>query len=260
MNGESLPRTLAVALGVALFSSLLVSVTAVTLRPAQLAWAEIGRNRVIVELAGLLPEGAEAPDRVVATRYATLEARLVDLASGAFVDGVDPLTFDAETASRDPDRSVAVAEGHDPAGLGRRERVAPVWLVPGATGIERVVLPVRGKGMWSTIHGFVALDGGGRTVQGIAFHEHGETPGIGDRIERPDWRQSWVGKQVYDEAGAVALHPAPPEVAADDPHAFDAITGATVTVTSVTRLVDYWLGEDGYGPFLARLHAGEVTP
>jgi Na+-transporting NADH:ubiquinone oxidoreductase subunit C len=109
--------------------------------------------------------------------------------------------------------------------------------------------------MWSTIHGFIALGPDLATVAGVRFHEHGETPGIGDRIEDRAWLASWAGKRAYGDAGEVVLRIG--GTRADPAAHVDAITGATVTVGAVDRLVSFWLGPAGYGPFLAALRAEE---
>lgn len=221
MSTERIGRTLLVATAVALFCSLVVSAAVTYLRPIQVAWAEIERNRVILELAGLLETADAGPDREAAMRFREIETLRIDLASG-------------------------LPEGS-----------TPVYLRMDGRAPGRVILPIEGQGMWAPIHGFVALEGDCNTVAGIAFHQHGETPGIGDRIEDPAWRASWVGKQAFDQNGRVAL--APGDGPGDDPvHGFDAISGATVTVDAITRMVANWLGAEGYGPFLERCRAGET--
>lgn len=213
MSTERFGRTLVVAFAVALFCSLVVSAAVTFLRPIQLAWAEIERNRVVLELAGLLKAADAASDREVALRFREIEALKVELWDGTRAE----LFLHGEGASR------------------------------------RLVLPVEGDGMWAPISGYIALEGDCNTVAGLTFTEHGETPGIGDRIMNPAWRASWVGKQAFDRAGNVALGPG-----GDPAHGFDAISGATVTVNAVTRMVARHLGDEGYGPFLARCRAGET--
>ena len=55
--------------------------------------------------------------------------------------------------------------------------------------IERLTVPIRAQGMWSTIYGYLGLASDLNTVVGVSFYEHGETPGIGGRIAEPNrWR------------------------------------------------------------------------
>ena len=63
------------------------------------------------------------------------------------------------------------------------------------------MLPIYGKGLWSTLYGFLSLDADATTVRGITFYEHAETPGLGGEIENPRWKAQWNGKNVFDDQG-----------------------------------------------------------
>jgi Na+-transporting NADH:ubiquinone oxidoreductase subunit C len=255
---ESVPRTLAVAAIVALVCSLLVSTAVYWLRPIQLAYSSVERNRAVLVAAGLIERGTELPERELGDRYRSLEPRLVDLDAGRFVnaDASVVAAYDYREAMEDPARRVGIPAEADIGSLGERPALMPVYLLEEGGELERIVLPVYGQGMWSTIHGHVALEGDLATVAEVWFYEHGETPGIGDRIQNPEWLGQWRGKTVFAADGEVALGiggegtPAASRI--------DAITGATITATAVGRLVRYWLGPDAYGPFLANLRAGEA--
>lgn len=120
----------------------------------------------------------------------------------------------------------------------------PVFVREDERGIDVIVLPMYGPGMWSTIHGVLGLGADLRTITGVRFYEHGETPGIGDRIQDVAWTDQWVGKQIAlggnDQAGLEQI---------------DSITGATVTVSAIEKFVAYWLSDDGYGRFLSSLQS-----
>ena len=253
LERESTLRTLGIAGGVALLCSLAVSSAVSWLRPFQIAYRSIEQNRAIVAAAGLGDDGAPLADSEVVDRFLRLETWLVDLADGSYT--ATSVGADYRSAIDDPARSVELAADSDGAGLGRRPQRMPVYVLREGPRIERIVLPVYGRGMWSTIYGFVSLGPDFATVTGVRFHEHGETPGIGDRIQDPRWTASWAGKRAYDDAGAVVLRIG---TAGGDPAtAVDAITGATVTVSAVDRLVRFWLGPAGFGPFVAALRAEE---
>lgn len=254
---ESVGRTLAVAGGVALICSLLVSAAVYWLRPFQLAYRSLEQNRAVLTAAGLARVDEALSDREIVERFLVLEARIVDLDADAFAEASPTAAagYDYRDAIDDPEQSVAIAAEHDVAGLGRRPRRMPAYVLRDAQGVELIVVPVYGRGMWSTVYGYVALGPDLSTVVGVRFHEHGETPGIGDRIQSPAWIAQWAGKRMFGNDGTLALRVGTPagDSAASD--RIDAITGATVTVTAVDRLVRYWFGVDGYGPFLANLRA-----
>ena len=124
-----------------------------------------------------------------------------------------------------------------------------------------MILPVRGKGLWSTIYGFLSLEADLRTVRGITFSEHGETPGLGGEIENPRWKARWKGKVVVDADGTPRVEAVRGEVnetTADAEHKIDALAGATITTRGVTNMVRYWLGDNAFGRFLNKQRAQPI--
>jgi len=231
-------RTLRFAASVALVCSLFVTTAVYWLRPIQAAYGALEYNRVIVAAAGLIPPDAALSDRDVVSRFLELETRIVDLELDWYTDAVDPLTYDY--------RPLAATR--------ERPRYMPVYLLEQLGRLDRVVLPIYGRGMWSTIHGVITLAGDLTTVVGVVFHEHGETPGIGDRIEDAAWLAQWRGKRLYTDSGELMF--AIGAAGRDASFRVDGITGATVTVSAVAAMIDDWFGPDGYGPYLAALRGG----
>jgi len=227
LPNESPAKTFGVALLVALVASLAVSVTAVTLKPLQDA------NRLRQSAAGMMAMleslGAGIPD-----------ARLVQLADGAY-------------ASRDPGTRTELPAERDLAGLGGREDVATVYELREGGTLKLLILPIRGAGYQSTLKGYLALQADLNTVAALTFYEQDETPGMGARIEEESWLALWRGKQVADARGAVRI--AVVKGAGAGPHEVDGISGATRTGMGITNLVRFWLGPDGYGPYLERLRS-----
>jgi Na+-transporting NADH:ubiquinone oxidoreductase subunit C len=251
-NNETIGKTLLVAVTLCLVCSLVVSTAAVTLRPLQAANKALDMKRNILLAAGLLEEGVD-----VEFAFEQVQPRLVDLASGAYVDA-DPALHDPRAAARDPARSVAIPPNEDLAKIRRRARQATVYLVEYSDGSRSVILPVYGAGLYSTLYGFIALAGDGNRVQGVRFYEHGETPGLGGEIDNPRWLAKWNGKQLADTKGQLRISVIKGGVAPDSPEAqyqVDAIAGATITSRGVSNLMRYWLGEQGFGPFLAKFRS-----
>jgi Na+-transporting NADH:ubiquinone oxidoreductase subunit C len=119
---------------------------------------------------------------------------------------------------------------------------------------------VRGAGLWSTLHGFLALENDLNTVAGLGFFEHGETPGLGGEVDNPNWKALWPGKKVYDEGDAkIQLIKGSVDAnTAEAEHKVDGLSGATLTSRGVTNLLQFWMGENGYKPFLSNLQSGEA--
>ena len=257
MSEENLGRTLLVATSVALGCALMVSTAVYLLRPMQLAYADLERNRIVIEAAGLAPPDSDLSDLAVVARFVDLQVRIVDLETNEFTDDVDPQLYDQRAASNDPELSVAIPDQLDLARLGRRARYVPVYLLMDGERIDRIVLPVSGQGMWSTIYGYLSLEPDLNTIAGIRIYEHGETAGIGDRIQDPNWQSEWIGARLYDDAGQLRFRVARD---AGPPFGVDIISGASVTAEGVGDLVRYWLGEHGYAPLLTRLRMSGIAP
>ncbi|MDH3202509.1 MAG: Na(+)-translocating NADH-quinone reductase subunit C [Myxococcales bacterium] len=250
---DTIRRTLLVAFLVSLLCSSLVASAAVLLKPRQEANEARHMRRNIVDVAGLLESGQEFEELL-----GHIETRVVDLQTGSYVDHVDELRFDPVKAARDPALSLAIPEELDAAGIGRRSKWGSVYLVRKGGVLETIVLPVRGRGLWSMIYGLLAVEPDANTIVGITFYEHGETPGLGDQISKRPWRDSWSGKQLFDESNDLKIEVVKGRVPPDSPLApyhVDGISGATLTGRGVTSALQYWLGDHGYGPYLQRIRS-----
>ena len=255
MREYSYAKTLLVAAAVCVVCSVIVSTAAVVLKPWQELNKENFRKRNILIAAGLLKADDES-EADVAKMFKSIDARVVDLDTGEFVDNVSPEDLDEKAELKTPGEYIQLSDEEDIARIRRRSDLRIVYFLRRDGAIERIILPVRGKGLWSTMYGFLALDGDGTTIEAMEFYEHGETPGLGGEIENARWKAQWVGKKAFDQKGDVKIKVIKGKVETDSPQAvyqIDGLSGATITSRGVTNLVHFWLGEQGYGPLLARL-------
>lgn len=253
---ESVSRTITVALLVCLVCSIVVSVAAVSLKPVQVKNQLLDKQRNILLIAGLLEEGPS-----VAEQFEQVTARLVDLRTGEFSDAKEPLAYDQQTSARDPNLSRALEAHEDVASIRRRADYATVYMVENEDGIEIMILPIHGYGLWSTLYGFLALEGDLNTIRGLGFYQHGETPGLGGEVDNPRWRELWKGKIAYTDEGEVGVQVVKGTVDGSDPrrqYKVDGLAGATLTSRGVENLVQFWLGDTGFRSFLQNLKAGEA--
>lgn len=250
MPNDSPLKAVIVTLTVCLIASILVAGSAVLLRPAQEVNKERERLARIREIAALLP-GVE--ETIPIGDSIRVESRVVDLATGRYARSIDPADFDQRRAAKDPALSVAIPPDRDLAQIGRRAAFAVVYLVREEERLRAVILPVHGRGFASMLYGYLGLSGDLGTVIGLSFYEHGETPGLGALIDDPQWRSQWQGKKVWAGAGIPGIGVAEGPVASGSPeadHLVDGLTGATWTSRGVTNLLRFWLGSDGFGPYL----------
>lgn len=264
-NKESISRVFTVAIVLCVVSALFVAGSVVLLRPAQVANKLLDTQRNILSAAGLYGEGVDAQsvfEKKITVRLVDLRTgELVADAAAAGITSVD--AYDQRVATKDPALSAAIPVEKDIAKLRRKANFAKVYLINDDAGqLEKIVLPISGYGLWSTMYGYLVLGNDLNTVVGITFTEHGETPGLGGEVDNPKWKAQWPGKQVYDEAGTVAAHlkkgGVNPDSEADRLHNVDGLAGATLTSNGVNNVIKYWLGEEGFGPFLKKLKAQGV--
>lgn len=269
MNRDSPSKAVMVVMLTALVCSGLVSAAVVLLRPIQLNNQMLEQSRNIMRLTGLLPEQRQVEDEEMLDLFQTLDRRIVNIDSAGFDEEIDPLTFNQRRADSDPEMSVAIPSDLDLASLSRRSRYTPVYMVWKGNQLDRLILPVRGNGMWSMLRGYIALESDLNTISGMTFYEQNETPGLGDQITHEHWLKKWQGRRIYDDRGNPRFRISEGDVqpgTAMAEYEVDALTGATVTGNAVTSLVHYWFGPNGYQPFLVALHehpperSGGVTP
>jgi len=257
VSKDTVSKTLIVALSVCLACAVVVSTAAVVLKPIQEINDERNRQENILAAAGLLQE-----DVPLEEQFARVQTRIVDLRTGTFTDAVDPATYDNLRAAKTADSELSTSFDdlpiEDRAKIGRRENYATVYLVEEQGELDKIILPIRGYGLWSTLYGFIALEADATTVAGIGFYQHGETPGLGGEVDNPDWKALWHDKEVYD-GGEVAIEVIKGAVGpntANAEHRVDGLSGATLTSRGVSDLVRFWLGEYGFKSFLENLKVG----
>lgn len=231
--------------------AIFVSASAVTLADRQEINQVLEKKRNVLEAAALMKVGEDLSADEIEQRFSNVQPILVDLETGEKNISLDPLTFDQQKAKKNPAMSEVAPTNR--AGVKRVPDQALVYQVLGENGaIEKLVLPVEGYGLWSTLYGFVALEEDSRTIAGLTFYQHGETPGLGGEVDNPRWKGLWPGRKAFDESWEPEITvikgaAGPPEEA---PYQVDGLSGATITSRGVTNMLHFWLGPNGFGPFL----------
>lgn len=251
LPNDSLEKTIAVALALCVVCAILVAGAAVALKSLQQGNKSLDMKKNILSVVGLLQE-----DTDIEEAFSRIEQRVVNLETGEYEDSVDVATYDQRKAAKDPAMNVEISPADDLAKIRRRAKLAKVYLLKKENRIDKIVLPVNGYGLWSTMYGFLALEGDGQTVVGLNFYDQAETPGLGGEVVNPAWQALWKGKKIYDENGAPVIQLVKGRVDAGKAGAefqVDGLAGATLTSNGVTNMLRYWMGERGFSLYLQKI-------
>jgi Na+-transporting NADH:ubiquinone oxidoreductase subunit C len=251
LPNDSLEKTISVALALCVVCAILVSGSAVALKSIQQDNKARDIKKNILSVVGLMQEGVD-----IDQAFSRIEQKIVNLDSGEYDETIDPATYDQRKAAKDPAMNLKIEKGDDIAGIHKRARLAKVYLLRNGDRIEKIVLPVHGYGLWSTLYGFLALEGDGQTVVGINFYDQAETPGLGGEVVNPRWRALWPGKKIYDESGTSVIGLVKGVVDRSklgSEYKVDGLAGATLTSNGVTNLLRYWTGKQGFSLYLQKI-------
>ncbi|MBA6263116.1 Na(+)-translocating NADH-quinone reductase subunit C [Colwellia sp. Bg11-12] len=249
-NKETPIKTIGFVFLVCLVCAALVSVAAISLKPLQQANKLLDKQTKILEASGLLEK---AGTDIVGTYNKYVVAKMIDLDSGKIIEGNTDI-FDERADARDTAKSSKLT--NDTAGINRRANRAVVYLVNNEQGqLNTLVLPIVGSGLWDLMYGYIGLAPDLNTVRSLIYSDLKETPGLGAEVLNPKWKALWPGKQIYNDSGEVAIKVIKGGAKAGDVHGVDALSGATLTSNGVQNTLHFWLGEQGYGPFITKFRS-----
>ena len=252
---ESIIKTISVAFAVCLVCSLIVSISAVSLRDQQKENKLNDRRIKVLEVADIKIES----DVSIAEQFSKLEQKFIDFNTGQMLDEYNNFNiddYDQLMSTKDSNLSSSVPASEDIAIIKNRENVGKIFILRNKEGlIDKLILPIRGYGLWGTLYGYIAIEEDFNTVSGITYYEDKETPGLGAEINNDKWQESWKGKKIYQD-GAVTLAVIKGKVSDDDPlkqFKVDGLSGATITSRGVSNMIEYWFGKSGYSTLLREL-------
>ncbi len=248
MNNDSIAKTFIVATLLCAVCAVLVSGSAVSLRPMQEANKVLDVKKNLLMAAGLVEGNPSATE--IEAAFANIETKVIDLATGEEVTDIDAASYDQVAASKDPKMSVSIPASLDIGKIKSRAKYGKVYFYKPQGNVEMIILPIHGKGLWSTLWGFMALSSDVNTIKGIGFYQHGETPGLGGEVDNPRWKALWPGKKIYSDEGKPVIDVVKGQAASGSEHQIDGLSGATITSAGVENLVNYWFGENGYKKYL----------
>ena len=123
--------------------------------------------------------------------------------------------------------------------------------------VNGYAIPISGKGLWSTLYGYFAVEPDGITAKGITFYAHKETPGLGGEVDKPWFQNNFIGKRFVDEEGnLVGVKVMKGKANPESPYEVDGISGATITSKGLESFLINDL--EKYEPFFRKVRNGEV--
>lgn len=261
MSRDSASNTFLVAGAVCGVCALLVSLTFVVLKPIQEQNKTLDIQRNIL-LASAKDDAERADFKKMSGEEVgqffneNFEDMIIELQSGEDVSSDYP---DEEAKAKYIQIEAAelmkkgeyreIPDSEDLAKIKNQELRSHVYIRKAEDGkVERYIFPVRGKGLWSTLKGFIALQSDLKTIAYLTYYSHGETPGLGGEVDNEGWKEQWDGKVVYDDGGDVAIRVV--KGSASNEYQVDGLSGATITSRGVQNMLIYWMGPNGFGPFI----------
>lgn len=189
-----------------------------TLKPVQNKNIEIAKKIDILKSINIESTSANAEELYVKHITNTY----VMNSNGDKVDGVDAFSLDLakEIKKSDADRRYPLYECTTDNGT-------------------KYIIPLRGKGLWGPIWGYISLNDDKNTVYGATFNHQGETPGLGAEINTPAFQSHFKGKTIFNQNGEfVSIKVEKVGQGGKNPNSeVDAISGGTITSKGLEAMI-----------------------
>ena len=211
INTNSNVYTIIYASVIVVIVAFLLAFVSSVLKPAQDANVAIDKRSQI--LAALNVRGMDKAD--ITAKYEELIQNTCVLTSdGQVIDGLD--AFEVETKE-----------------IGEK---LPVYQAKTADGSDALVLPLKGRGLWGGLWGYIAVTPDLQRVLGAYFDHESETAGLGALIKDAKFQEQFIGKPVMGADGNVALTVVK-KGSTENENQVDGVTGATLTSKGVGEML-----------------------
>jgi Na+-transporting NADH:ubiquinone oxidoreductase subunit C len=222
-------KAMAFAAVTCILAALILSVSAAMFKPQQVLNIQLDIKKNILKALDI----SEAPLADAAAKQAYYGQLTAATIQELYSQRVRELVVDAQGNE---------AQGRTPASIRDGEGLLPVYKSVQGETVEAWCIPVSGKGLWSTIYGYMALETDLNTVKGVTFYKHGETPGLGAEVDQPWFQNNFTGKKILDSNGQLkSVRVKKGKVDGSEPdaaHLVDGISGATMTGNGVNRFLE----------------------
>ncbi len=245
MQQFSTAYTYKFSLGLCLICSFLLATAAVGLRAKQEANQKLDKQKSVLQACRIIKTGESVSPEKIRELFSNITQKVVDLKTDTYATDVAPENFDPAEIPQ------MKAPGNE-AQLSEIPEEILIYQVMKDDKVDMLVLPISGKGLWGTLYGYLAISSDTTTIRGITYYSHKETPGLGGEVDNPVWKSLWPDRKIYDADWNVAIRviKGAADSPANDPYHVDGLSGATITSRGVTNMLKFWLGDQGFGPYL----------
>lgn len=225
MDRNSNLYTFLYASGMVILVAALLAIAATSLKPAQQKNKETEKKIDILKSFGK----AEGADKAANKHQFVEEAfkkyiaeQIVVNSKGDKVEGLEAFKVDLKAELAKP----------------LEQRNLPIFKAQLDDQSIKYIIPVRGRGLWGPIWGYIALNDDMNTIFGATFAHQGETPGLGAEINTVEFQQQFIGKSIFDSNNKfVSVSVVKGGADKSNPHAVDAISGGTITSVGLQEMV-----------------------
>jgi Na+-transporting NADH:ubiquinone oxidoreductase subunit C len=208
-----------------IYSTIMVVLVAVSLTFVAVGLKPIQEDNIRIEkMQNILASvHINVPPKEAITTYKKYVTEVMVInKEGKKVDNVDGFTVDMAIELKKP----------------ADQQNLPVFIATLDDGKKYSIVPVRGKGLWGPIWGYIALTDDFNTIYGVTFDHKGETPGLGAEINTAGFMKPFSGKQIFDQQGNfTSVKVEKGGAAPGDVHAVDAISGGTITSKGLEKML-----------------------
>lgn len=222
MNKESNIYTFIFATIMVVVVAVLLSFTAITLKPIQQKNIEIEKKQNILSSVNVPNTVANAEKQY---ENVIVKSLIVNI-NGDAVEG-DAFNINLQKEMAKP----------------VKERQLPLLKAQLDDGNTYYIIPLRGKGLWGPVWGYLSIEKDLKTIYGITFDHEAETPGLGAEISKLPFQEQFQGKLIFDESGNFTSITVEKAVKNLNEHQVDAISGGTITSKGVESMLNDCLSE-----------------
>lgn len=219
MDRNSNAYTFMYASGLVIIVAMLLAIASTALKPAQTKNVETEKKIDILRSIGKAEGVDQAKNKhafVAETFDKYIPEQLVVNYNGDSISGLKAFNVDLKVELAKP----------------LEQRNLPIYKARLDDGSTKYIIPLRGRGLWGPIWGYVALNDDLNTIFGATFAHQGETPGLGAEISTSEFQEQFKGKTIFQGDSILtftSVKVVKGGAIPNDPHGVDAISGGTIT-------------------------------